>query len=153
MKDNKLMLNNSNSDSLEGDTKREFDQKLENIYKKALEIMEYDAKAVRSRFELKDLGNDFVEKFKNNKRELGKAVSWIGDIYRRDELASILEGSITKTGSNYNSLDKELKKVSERMSIGLKRPENYSDDHFTDLVNVLNKYDYFFLIWIYRIRR
>jgi hypothetical protein len=40
------------------------------------------------------LANNFVNKFKGNKVELGKVASWLGDSYRRDELISIFVDSI-----------------------------------------------------------
>ena len=93
------------------------------------------------KLEVKELANKFVDEFKDDRVELGKIVSWLGDVYKRDELAAILGDSVKYRESGKNSLDDELEKVPIRLDSGLMKPETYSDDRITSLVYVLNTYD------------
>jgi len=114
---------------------------LEILKRKVNELREYDKKALEARLALRDLGDDFVEEFKNNKVELHKAVSWIGDAYKNGELASILEKTAGGKEFDKKSLDAELAKVPLRLGWGLQSPKLYSDDRVSRLVDVLNVYD------------
>lgn len=119
----------------------EFNKKLNLIKERVVKFRELEKESVKLQLEARKLADSFVEEFKENKPELGKSVSWIGDVYRRDELVSILGDSIEHKLGSKNSLDLELEKVPRRLHYGLERPEYYSNERVSNLVEVLNTYD------------
>lgn len=122
---------------------KEFHSKLDTIKEKVVKFRELENESTKLQLEARRLADEFVEKFKENKPELGKIVSWIGDVYRRDELVSILGDSIKHKLGEKNSLDAELQKVPQRLDYGLRKPEYYSNERVTSLVEILNTYDNF----------
>jgi hypothetical protein len=86
MKENKIMLiDNKNeisqtngvekNDSQSLQDNKEFNENLSVLKSKVNELREFDKKALDIRLEVKDLANNFVNKFKGNKVELGKVAS------------------------------------------------------------------------------
>ena len=91
MKENKNDLG-LNKDSVSKEFEREFKGLKEKVV--ALRDSEDNARILRA--DCKDYADKFVEKFCNDKAELGKIVSWLGHIYSRDELIAILKDYVVK---------------------------------------------------------
>lgn len=83
----------------------------------------------------------FLEKYSENKKELGQIVSWLSDTYSCDELISILWNSVEKRIWEITSIDKSLIVIKKRLVNRFNKPEYYLNDHVISLVSVLNSYD------------
>jgi hypothetical protein len=84
----------------------------------------------------RDLAEKFIHEFKDDKVELGKIVSWLGDVLSPDELIAIIGDSI-----NHKDLCNLNLKVHNRLAHNYQKPEEFIDERITNLVNVLNVYD------------
>lgn len=138
MKENKLTVLDL-VDS--GDRKAEFEKNVGILKTKVLQLRDLGKESFILESEIKDLANKLVKEFGVNKVELGRTVSWLNDSYKYDELGDILVNSTKELGSVVvNSVDTELSNIPVKLDSGLVKPEIYSDQRVTDLVNTLNVY-------------
>lgn len=153
MKDNKdnVFLNNGiveNSGLVEesvsnsvGSEVKDFDKDFEILKGKLTLLRESEDDSIKLRSESREIADKFIEKYSDNRVELGKIVSWLGDTYSKDELLSILGDVVEHKGFGLTSIDDELRKVQGRLSNGFNKPEYYSNERVFNLVTVLNEYD------------
>lgn len=113
-----------------------FSERLEELKTKITELREVNDNYFQLQKEAKDLANQFINDFRDNKVELGKIVSWLGDVIGPDELISIIGTSI-----NHKELAGLNVKLQSRLLHNYSKPEDYMNTRITDLVNVLNVYD------------
>jgi hypothetical protein len=114
----------------------EFSERLEVLKEKLVKLREVNSGYFELQKEAKELAEKFIKDFKDDKAELGKIVSWLGDVISPDELIAIVGDSISHKDITNLSL-----KVENRLAHSYQKPEQFMDGHITNLVNVLNVYD------------
>jgi len=135
--DNVVGINNvAGTDKVVG-TDNEFTIKLDELKEKIVKLRDVNQNNFGLQKQTRDLAKKFIEEFRGtHKVELGKSVSWLGDVLSPDELISVIGDSISK-------LDRTILhvKVRDRLEHGYSKPECYMNNRITDLVNQLNVYD------------
>ena len=113
-----------------------FSDKLEILKNKVIDLRKINTDYFKSEKEVNTLAKEFIEEFKDNKAELGKVVTWLGDTISPEELVSIIGNSI-----NNKDLSRLSLMLESRLCHNYKEPASYMNTHISNLVEVLNTYD------------
>jgi hypothetical protein len=116
---------------------KDFSTRLDVIKNKVVELIDEKENSLGLQKQARDLAKEFISEYgTTHKSEVGKSVSWLGDVLEPDELLSIIGDSISQVNRRNLYL-----KVQGRLLHSYDKPENYMDSRITDLVNQLNIYD------------
>lgn len=133
-------MENKNSNLVNGFAEKEtfdFSVMLEIVKTNIAELIKSKENFFVLQKESREMAKSFIDKCKHNKVELGKMVSWLGDVMTQEELVSIVGNLFTKKKLLNVNLN-----VHSRLLHNDNEPESNMNDRIIDLVNVLNVYNY-----------